>query len=495
MRGLFLRLNRHRAQRDAGAVAVIVALVVSTVLLGFAAFAVDFGNALAQRVDLQGIAAAAARAGAAELPDAGQARQKALLNLCGQPAAQTHWNYAGCGSPLTGPTAADGTATQIAITDDEGRTSGTGFVATRISVTPPPYRVEFSFGQALGVPGVSVGATSKAGIGTPTGYGVLPYFLTPADFKTEDVPDSSPLMSPAESYQRGGSSGRFCISIGRSTSFGAPCPAKQLPAPGSGTVNSEQGELNVPRTDTTSNMIVLNTRRGLQFSLYDWSRWPSAGAPRVPDVGTRAECGAVADARPAAFPNTVQTNCLNVLRAAASGNFTERDGFFGSSSSRANRVCPGGTTTSISSSTSADDTDLFSSTVLDDSKRLAAGIAQDFATTLESGSTVAVKGWIKPSIFRCGRLMLLPVLDAQLPVSNSGSGKSYPILGFAYAWIQDSGMSSRGEDGYLFSGAGRLIGLQGYILPRWYFPDVVYDSPTVGPYLGAGWPKQVVMVE
>ena len=69
-------------EHDRGAVAVIVALLVSTVLISISAFAVDFGNAFARRAELQGVADVAARAGALYLPDVDQARTAAVNALC-----------------------------------------------------------------------------------------------------------------------------------------------------------------------------------------------------------------------------------------------------------------------------------------------------------------------------------------------------------------------------------------------------------------------------
>jgi hypothetical protein len=476
---------------------VIVALVVSTTLLAMAAFTVDLGNALARRVDLQGIADDAARAGANQLPDEAQARAAAVEVLCSQPVELTAWDYGNCAD--TPPTMPDA---QIDIVDDEGNPSGANFVATHITVTPPPIEVEFSFGQAVGASGAQVASKATARIGTPTGWGVLPFFLTPSDFIAADVPDIDESTSPATvytppngSYQRG-VGGTFCMSFGRSTSFGPACPPKPAPPNGPGGSTSEQGELTVPRYGQSGSQIIPNIRQGLEPSVHDWSRWKLAGSIRTPDVYEFDECDGSTTFPPSSSTFEPDVNCLEVIRAGATNNFTERNGFF-QSGGRAERVCPGGTDGSISISPNADTTDLFASgtPLIDEDLGSATGGPGSLEDAIRTGATSPVTGWIKSMIFACGRLALLPVLDARIPVG--GSIKSYPVLGFAYLWIDEVGLSTvtSSDHGYFFSPAGRLIGLEGFVIPRWYLPEWVANSPTVGPYLGAGWPRQVVLVK
>lgn len=490
--------RRHRTVRDSGAVAVIVAVVVSTVLLGTAAFAVDLGNAFAQKTDLQGIADDAARAGAAELPDMTAARRAALTNLCATPPARTQWNYAGCAvSPISGPAAPDGTPVTVTFTDDEGSvTTATNFVATRITVTVPPLDVKFSLGQAIGIPGITLRTKATAGIGTPTGVGVLPFFLVPGDFKVEDVPTTgnpSPAFGP---YQRGDASGRFCISTGRSGSFGAPCqPNRDIPA----VSNTDQGEVSVPRLNQTGNQITTNIAQGLQPYLRDRSRWPLAGSIRTPTIGNHDDCSGSPPAVSASSTTFVQNvSCLQVVRAGQTGNFTEQQGFFGTDG-RAFQRCRGGVTGTIHSVGGVDTTPLFpgSSPVLVNESLGPATGTGSLQEAIQTGSTTPVQGWIRQQAFTCPQLALMPVLDTDIPVS--GSTEDHPVLGFAYVWLDSVGLRRNSgvppsDHGYYFSLQGRVIGLEGYVIPRWYLPDLVTESPTVGPYLGPGWPKQVVLV-
>src|SRR3954465_9046625 len=62
------RPRRSAAAGDAGVSAIVVALSVSTFLLGFAALAVDLGSAYVRKAELQSIANRLARAGAKGLP-------------------------------------------------------------------------------------------------------------------------------------------------------------------------------------------------------------------------------------------------------------------------------------------------------------------------------------------------------------------------------------------------------------------------------------------
>lgn len=491
-----LLTERHRRARDSGAVAIIVALVVSTVLLGMAAFAVDFGNAFARRADLQGMADDSARAGAAELPDTAAAQQAALRNLCLQDPKRTGWTYTGCtGSPVSGPTAADGTAAQVTFTDDEtSATTAANFIATRITVVVPPSEVQFSFGQALGTPDISLGATATAGIGTPTGVGLLPFFLVPGDFKVDDVPTTGDPTPDNGPYQRGDVNGKFCISTGRSGSFGAPCKANRDLA----LTNTEQGELSVPRLNQSGNQVTTNIQRGVEPSLRDWSRWPLVGSIRTPTIGNHDECGDSPPTTSASGTTYVEdVSCLRVVRAGGTGNFTEQQGFFGTDG-RAFARCRGGISGTIRGVSGVDTTPLLQtgSPLVDDSLGPATGTGS-LEEAITTSATAAAPGWIKEQAFTCPQLALLPVLDAELPVS--GSARDYPVLGFAYIWLdrvnQNRGGVPSSDHGYYFSLQGRVIGLEGYIIPRWYLPDLVTESPTVGPYLGPGWPKQVVLVK
>ena len=463
-----------RQPADAGVVAVIVALTVSTVLLGMAAFAVDLGNALARRTNLQGIADDAARAGAGELPDTTLATAAAIRSLCAQPPDLTGWDFSGCpgGSPTVstagGPVAAD-----ITFDDDDQKDLGTPTpFATRITVRPPPVPVAFSFGAALGATGVDVNASATAKIGTPTGLGVLPFFLTPDDLAAPPAP------------------GEFCLRFGNSRS----------PGPAGCGRNEARGVLSVPRFQGPSDQSAtakLNTLRGVEPRIQRWADWPVDSTPRVPsNLGSNEECPtdpttvfAVDD------PFEPDVNCLAVFREQRSSD-SEGEGFFDSSGEpgRAKRICPGGVPGDIPTPrgtvTNVDVTSLFDagSPLVNDVP--ATGTPAELLAALTTAGATPKPGWITSQIFSCPRFALLPVIDAQIAVP--GGSKQYPVLDFRYVWIENI---TSAQHGFLFSGGGRLIGLQGYLIDPRYLPAHVVDSPTIGPYLGPGWPKQVVMVE
>jgi Flp pilus assembly protein TadG len=444
---------------DTGAVAVIVALAISTFLLGMAAFAVDFGNAFARRTDLQGMADDAARAGAGWLPDQSAARAAVINNLCAQPAGWTGWLHTHCNDASP-----DLPGTVVDFLDENGDPVVAGGVATRIAVHPPQVAVNFTFGQAIGASGTTLHAQATARIGTPTGLGVLPFYLTPSDLAT--------------------TGNTFCNSFGQSARRGPPC--------GRGT---ERGGLTVPRYRSTTALMTTNIKRGLQPTLHNWQNWPLSGAPRTL-ASPKTECKDLADTvLPVANPFEVDVNCVTVDRADDTST-DELDGFFDSSGERgrAYRLCNGGQAGTIHGThTGVDVTPLFQngSPLVNSLIGPATGTptALDASITGSSPPTPAQAGWIKQSIFSCPRLALLPVIDAGIPVDTDSH--SYPILDFRYVWID----STTSDHGFLFSRGGRPIGVKGFIIPNGYLPTWVSTSPNVGPYLGPGWPRQVVMMK
>ncbi len=154
-----LRLRRATAD-DRGAVAVITALV-SVVLFGAAALAVDLGSMYQRRRATQTTADLAALAGAASLPDAAAARAVAR-------------DYVGRNLAPGGPLPAAGWDDDNDLSNGEiDITNGN----TRVKVVVPRRTVDFGLAGAIGVYSSSVSASATAEIRSPA-FGVLPFFVT-----------------------------------------------------------------------------------------------------------------------------------------------------------------------------------------------------------------------------------------------------------------------------------------------------------------------------
>jgi Flp pilus assembly protein TadG len=181
---------------DAGVIAIIVALSVSTFVLAFAALAVDLGMAYERQSSLQAVADRLALAGAQGLPSITDAQthiQDALHQLCAQnddtrgtpgicPAPR---NWMRDGNPANGQVtfyqdtgqtslfaAAGGSATPTPVTSGQ---------ATGIKIVLPPSKVKFGFAGAFTNGSANVVKSATARIGTPLGAGILPFSLTQSD--------------------------------------------------------------------------------------------------------------------------------------------------------------------------------------------------------------------------------------------------------------------------------------------------------------------------
>ena len=189
-----------RIHDDAGAVAILVALSVSTFLLGFAALAVDFGQVYTRQGELQSVADVAALAGATELPDAAKARRKAVLTLCADANRLTEWDEDVCPDPA-GPLPGwasdgdDGNGEVFLYDRDDGPPQGgdgffqpdeqiddPGDPATAIRVLLPPLLIEFGLGRSI-ADNITVSKAATARIGTPEGAGMLPFAVTTEDLR------------------------------------------------------------------------------------------------------------------------------------------------------------------------------------------------------------------------------------------------------------------------------------------------------------------------
>ncbi len=150
--------DRDRAfrRREGGVVSVVVALV-SLVLLGTAALAVDMGNAYSRKRQVQTEADLAALAGGAKLP-AGTSAAKAAAVSSVLDYLQRNATY---GQPAT---------TWSAAQLQDGNTANGEVVfenANRMQVTAPPARVDFGLAGVLGFSSTDVAARATVAIRSP----------------------------------------------------------------------------------------------------------------------------------------------------------------------------------------------------------------------------------------------------------------------------------------------------------------------------------------
>ena len=137
-----------------GQVAVIVALLIVSVV-GMTALVVDVGSLYEDRRTLQGVADAAALAGAQELPDTVAAEAKAITNISR--------NY-------------DFTKISVDIAFDYFK----GVKDTMIVVTVKNPDSPIRFGAVYGSSSANVSASATAVMGSPDGYNVAPWGLIEA---------------------------------------------------------------------------------------------------------------------------------------------------------------------------------------------------------------------------------------------------------------------------------------------------------------------------
>jgi hypothetical protein len=227
-------MNRQRPGQDRqkpaddGVIAIIVALSVSTFLLGFAALAVDLGSAYTREAEMQSIADQLAVAGAAGLPDVDAARtgalaliQSSLTELCKNSATPGICPENRSETPslawATDHDADNGEIEFVTDPDGDGQYSladlvtdfrpGNPVKATALVVTLPPSVVQFGLAGAFGFDQAVIHKSATARIGTPLGRGLLPFALTPADL----------------------AGGQFCVRTGSTGSGNAVYPGAQGP--------------------------------------------------------------------------------------------------------------------------------------------------------------------------------------------------------------------------------------------------------------------------
>jgi Flp pilus assembly protein TadG len=190
-------------RNDDGVIAIIVALSISTFLLGFAALAVDLGSAYLRKAELQSIANQLATAGASGLPNIGTPEgaldrmQQSLIQLCKDSQTPGLCPADGSAPNLDWATDADpgnGQVTFLSDPNGDGQYSladqVTDFAATNpnpataLEVTLPSSTVQFGLASAFGYKSAEIHKSAAARVGTPVGRGVLPFALTAADLKT-----------------------------------------------------------------------------------------------------------------------------------------------------------------------------------------------------------------------------------------------------------------------------------------------------------------------
>lgn len=193
-RGRLPRGARPGHGPDAGVIAIIVALSISTFILGFSALAVDLGSAYSRKADLGAMADHLALAAASGLPSTGDAltaMNKTLTGMCADAATPGVCNpdgtVAGTGWEING-LPADGEVTFYTDSNGDGRYSLADQITnlaspgiSAVQVLLPPSTVEFGLAGALGFDSATLHKSATARIGTALGSGVLPFALTSAD--------------------------------------------------------------------------------------------------------------------------------------------------------------------------------------------------------------------------------------------------------------------------------------------------------------------------
>jgi Flp pilus assembly protein TadG len=212
------RSGRPGATDDAGVIAIVVALSMSTFLLGFAALAVDMGSAYTRKAELASVADRLALAGAAGLPDIGTPEgaldqiNRTLEQICadedtpgvctGQTAPPIAW--ADDGNPDNGEVSffADQDGDGAYVPSEQVSATATDATALRVDLAPSV--VEFGLAAAFGRNSATLHGTASSRVGTPIGSGILPFALTPDDLdrgefcvRDPSIPGLAPPPAPA----------------------------------------------------------------------------------------------------------------------------------------------------------------------------------------------------------------------------------------------------------------------------------------------------------
>ena len=249
-----------RRRNDDGVIAIIVALSISTFLLGFAALAVDLGSAYLRKAELQSIADRLAVAGAAGLPNIGTPQgaldrmRVQLVQICRDSPTPGLCPADGSAPNLDWATDLDpsnGQVTFLSDPDGDGQYSLADQVsatatadqgtATALQVTLPPSTVQFGLASAVGFSSATIHKSATARVGTPLGRGILPFPLVNQDLSA-------------------GQNGQFCVNVAGGTpavvpGTVGPIKLNQLTNYPGGIPNSTPGltmEITLQDPDTTN---------------------------------------------------------------------------------------------------------------------------------------------------------------------------------------------------------------------------------------------------
>jgi hypothetical protein len=189
-------MNPTRAAREeSGVIAIVVAISMSTFILGFAALAVDLGQAYLRKTDLQSLADRLTLTGAAGLPtidDSLAQVEKTLTSICHSDVSDLPGICpdGGRAPNLAWATDHDPANGEISFyTDPDGSdtislanlVSSSAVPSQAITVRLPPSRVQFGLAGLFGFSAADIQASATARIGTPLGSGILPFALTEDD--------------------------------------------------------------------------------------------------------------------------------------------------------------------------------------------------------------------------------------------------------------------------------------------------------------------------
>ena len=507
------RYDRPTARRDDGVIAIVVALSISTFLLGFAALAVDLGSAYTRKAELQSIADRLTLAGARGLPSVPHALteiDRELAEACRDQATPGVCRGDGSAPSIgwaTDGLVANGEVDFLVDPDGDGRYRSADRVgadgsteATALRVRLARSTVEFGLASALGVDSATLTRSATGRIGTPLGAGLLPFALTPADladgqFCVQDTdPDAGPAPGPG-----GGPGGGPAPGPGGGPGPGAgpiqsptpgptdddagpvrgPTPVERSPATGRLQIaavgdqcenpSAERGFVQLARSTSGTGTLEQNIRSGPEVRLY-------------PATGTRST-----DRTCASVTFAPATRCLVTDPDSFSAALTE--GFVGDGG-RLLGDCGNGTTMSHSRS-GVDDSRLFSDPGFID-------VTGHFSPSeLRSRITTGVpatppdRGWLTSKVLTCPRLAVMPVIDPAGGGGSAGPAADSDILSFRSVWIDDE--DDVGHRG--LNGDGSLItGFRGYVVDPGYLPAVVSGSPAVGPFLGGDMPVEALLI-
>ncbi len=533
---------RHRD--EAGVVAIVMTLAISTFLLGIAALAVDLGQAYLRQNDLQSLADRLALAGAKGLPTIGEpegaldqvttmlnavcARKEAPDDLCPAPSAAA-WTD---GNPANGEITffKDGDSDGLVSRADAVSNLSTPSQALRVVL--PPSTVQFGLAGAIGFSSAQIRKSATARIGTPLGSGLLPFALTPDDLiagrfcvvdtdqvhiatprTTTSATPGSPRLTLNSSFPEGlplaGARAMFSITPSGfwwpvwNASFRLRTPDGTEQPLHSERVGWNSYRVSLPPGTAGSRVEVWATGRLSPSSSNSFTtniiRLSYSGTPPVTDPPSDDACEQPSAGRGFLRLGTtleqsirsgpLASGILGLLNPGSSGGFSDAltNGFLKPAGNQPGRLIgdTGHGTLSVNGY-SVDATSLFDSAHLLD-PQYAGSTGQSLQALLGQGRAAQPgnRGWITAAAVRSHRLAVLPVVDPASADDENGLS----VTSFRYVWI-DGDSPNRG----LLWKDGRLVGFQGYVIDPGYLPAVVSGSGTVGPFLGSDMPKEAVLM-